>query len=142
MVHIDKAEELISRDERMFLANVVLQHPAPSAEGVFEHGIVSLAEPEQRCGAEPGNSRHLMCINGQRVAEADYSSLTLSTVTKLFAVVRVEGHKDISNIIENINFFSFIFHRCWPKKRVRDEQVGLLDHILSCLLYNLPQVPL
>ena len=49
MVLIDKTEELISRDERMFLENVILQHPALSADGVSEQGIMSLAEPEQRC---------------------------------------------------------------------------------------------
>lgn len=110
MVLIDKAEELISRGERMLLANVILQHPALSAEGVFEQGIMSLAEPEQCCWAEPGDFRPLtMCIKQQCVAGADYSSLTLSTVTKRFAVVRVEGHKDISNIIEK-NFIYLIFY--------------------------------
>ena len=109
MVLIDKTEELISRDERMFLENVILQHPALSADGVSEQGIMSLAEPEQRCWAEPGNFRHLMtCIKQQCVAGADYSSLTLSKLTKHFAVVWVEGHKDVSNIIEK-NFFFFFF---------------------------------
>lgn len=46
---IDKAEELISRDERLFLENVLPQDPALSAEGVFEQGIMSLAEPDQCC---------------------------------------------------------------------------------------------
>lgn len=132
MVLIDKAEELISGGERTFLVKTLLQHPALSAEGVFEQGMMSLCDPPQHCWAEPGN-----------FGDLNYSSPALSALTKHFAVVWVEGHKDISSIIEKnftYLFFFFRFHWFWPKKHVGDEKVALLDHIPLCLLHNLPPV--
>lgn len=60
MVLIDKAQGLISRGERMFLARTLLQEPALSAEGAFEQGIMSLSDPPQHCWAEPGDFRHFL----------------------------------------------------------------------------------
>lgn len=56
----------------------------------------------------------------------DCSYLTLTTLTKHFAVVQVEGHIDISNIHRNphLLLFLFRFHRWWPKNHSGEEQLG------------------